>query len=229
MRRSAASSIRSAWPCVRAYDGGRIGARTRSSPVASLGGNRSSGALDDGVTGVQYSLCRTAGTLRLVARKQLRPGRGCGMRNSERGGWQRGGARVDSIPRAAPDGVGQGVHEVVPAPPGASLGAERVDRLIGRDGFAVRTRCRQGIVDVDQPDDLRQQGNLVAAQAIGIPGAVEVFVMVAHDRADRPERPEILTQRVADCRVGPDELALLWTERTRFVEDGIRNGEHANV
>src|SRR5437868_7057955 len=71
------------------------------------------------------------------------------------------------------------------APP-ATTGVHLGERLGPRPGRTVAARAHQCVIYVDDADDLRGQGNLVAAQAVGISAAVDLLVMPPDDRLDVP-------------------------------------------
>ncbi len=70
----------------------------------------------------------------------------------------------------------------------------------------VWTLRRERVEDVDDAHDLGEQRNGVSFEAVRIAAAVEQLVMVAHDRAHLPERPQLSAQMIADHGVQLDLL-----------------------
>src|SRR5689334_7174323 len=60
-------------------------------------------------------------------------------------------------------------------PPVTALFHLRACLVVGHRG-AIAAGGRKGVVDVDDPDDLGAERALVAAQAVGVPGAVILLV-----------------------------------------------------
>ena len=48
------------------------------------------------------------------------------------------------------------------------LRPKQLNRIVRRMGALIRPAVRHGIVGIDHADDLRQQGNLVASQAVRV-------------------------------------------------------------
>ena len=68
-----------------------------------------------------------------------------------------------------------------------------------------------------------------AALAVGITGAVEALVTVAHDRSDLFEPVDRRDDPLAELRMLLDELPLLGCERPRLRQDRLRNADLADV
>src|ERR1041384_2269210 len=78
-------------------------------------------------------------------------------------------------------------------PPVAALFHLRAGLVVAHRG-AIAAGGRKGVVDVDDADDLGAEWDLIAAQAVGVPGAVILLVMPADDRFDVPGKLHALQQ-----------------------------------
>jgi len=68
--------------------------------------------------------------------------------------------------------------------------AEHDARLLYRECRFVGTRGCQRVEHVDDAHDLRQQRHAVADETVGVSAAVEMLVVVAHDRSDRLQQAQ---------------------------------------
>ena len=87
------------------------------------------------------------------------------------------GARVDN--------VHEGVHERTIAPAFRGLVRQDVERLFLGTRVVIRALGGQRVVDVDDADDLREQGNGRVAEAVRVSAAIEPLVMMAARSAAR--------------------------------------------
>jgi len=115
-------------------------------------------------------------------------------------------------------------------PPAASgLGAQHLVRNGRRHRVAVRSVGRQGVEDVDNGDDAREQGNLIAGEVVGVAAAIHPLVMVSHDRPHGLERADAAARRVADDGMFFHLLVLATRERPFLEQNTIWNRNLADV
>ena len=103
------------------------------------------------------------------------------------------------------------------------------DGILLRPGRTVRARRRQRVVDVDDPDDLCEQRDVIAAQPVRVAAAVDAFVVTADDRTHPPQRLERRAQRVADVRVALHQLEFLGRERAGLEQHRVGHADLADV
>ena len=113
--------------------------------------------------------------------------------------------------------------------PRAASSLSSVKAYSGGERRSIRARARAGIVEVDRADDLREDRDFVAAQAVGIAAAVEALVVVPDDLADEPQRTQLAAQPVADHGVLLHQLELFARERRRLEQQGVRDADLADV
>ena len=99
-----------------------------------------------------------------------------------------------------------------------------------RHGLLVGTGTGDHIEGVGHRDDPPRQGDVLARQAVGIPGTVESF-MVLHDRQHLVTEPVLQRshQFGTRCRVGLDDLELVVGEPARLVEDLPRHLDLSDI
>ena len=73
---------------------------------------------------------------------------------------------------------------------------------------------------------MREQRNVLSAESIGIPGAIEPFVMVADDWPDAFQRAQRSAQAIADHRVLLHDVEFGGRQSSRFQQHGVG---HANL
>ena len=90
----------------------------------------------------------------------------------------------------------------IPSPPSECGLTEElgISRVAGK-GRLVRPLAGQSIEHVHDPDDLREQWDIITSKSIGISCPVETLVMMAHDRSHVPKRPERSAQLLANHRM----------------------------
>ncbi len=87
----------------------------------------------------------------------------------------------------------------------------------------------QRVVDVDDADNLGQQAQLLAADAIRIAASVEPLVMVSDDGTNPRSRRDLAAHQVAYCRVRAHNLELEVRERRLLQQKVGRNCMLADV
>ena len=114
-------------------------------------------------------------------------------------------------------------------------GADHVHRHLVREGFFVAALVRERVVHIRQRHDLRRDGDLAAAQPVGVATPVPALVMPAADLARGLEQGVVLRQRhaaqqlVADDAVALHLLKFLRRELAGLVENFLRHGDLADV
>ena len=78
-------------------------------------------------------------------------------------------------------------------------------------------------------DDLREQRDGVAAQPVGIAGAVQPLVMVTNDRPHLAQRSQLAAQPVADHGVLLHDRVLGGRQPARLQQDRVGNADLADV
>ena len=116
---------------------------------------------------------------------------------------------------------------------GRELGAPAVANLGGglgdRQRALIRPLGRHRVPGVGEPRDRRLERDAVAGEARGIAGAVPALVVVADDRHGAVQAPELADDPRALVRMALHELVLLVGETAGLAEDGVRDGELADV
>ena len=107
-------------------------------------------------------------------------------------------------------------------------------RHLGQRYFVLECRpvcaCgRECIVDIDDSNDLRRERNLIAAQPVGISGAIVLLMVPADDRLDVPRKFDIREKFDAPDWVHLDHFELVRGESAGFVQDFVRNLYLADV
>ena len=78
-------------------------------------------------------------------------------------------------------GVGKHFDQAVAEQAALDIRLHLPDRIVEPERAAIRPRRRQRIEHVHDGDDLREQRNLVASQAVGIPRSIQPLVVMAND------------------------------------------------
>ena len=107
--------------------------------------------------------------------------------------------------------------------------ADHAHAHVGRRGGLVDALARDRVVDVGDGGDARELLDLGAVEALGVAGAVDALVVVAHD-GDRDRREVGGAQELdAGVRVGLHDRHLVAGQAAGLVEDLGRDGELADV
>ena len=94
---------------------------------------------------------------------------------------------------------------------------------------SIGTGGRERIIHVHDPHDLRRHRDLLAAQAIGIAGAVIALVVPANDRLQVPRELDRRQQLEAPDRVHLHDLELFVRQRAGLVQDLVRHAHFPKV
>ena len=97
--------------------------------------------------------------------------------------------------------------------------AELVERLFAARAGPVRPAADDGVVGIGERDDAGTQRDGLAAQAIGVAGAVPALVVVADDRREVARQSQRVADALADLGVLAHDAELVVGERPRLVED----------
>src|SRR3954471_21463691 len=111
----------------------------------------------------------------------------------------------------------------------AGARAQAPARLAAGERSAVGAVARHRVERVGGRDDPRRQRDAVAAQAVGVAGAVPRLVRRAHEEREVLEPGDLGEQLLAGDRVAPDPRALLRVERPLPVEEVRVDRELADV
>src|SRR5205085_11976674 len=113
---------------------------------------------------------------------------------------------------------------------GASTAAELGDRFLEEKRRPVRAIGRHRVEGVAAADDPRQERDLLAGEPVRIALAVPALVAGADDPADLAEQAaDAVQETLAFERVPFDDRALLVVQRSRFVDDRLRDAHLADV
>src|SRR5262245_15643023 len=136
---------------------------------------------------------------------------------------------MPELQTAAPAELDELIDEIALTPATLGIAVELFVCAFHRARRLVRAERGQCVERIDQTDDLRDERNLCASQAIRIPGAINAFVMVPNDLTHRSERPDTSTERVTDRSVllHPDEFG--GCQRPGFEENRVRDADLADV
>ena len=111
-----------------------------------------------------------------------------------------------------------------------SVLAQNVDSFVIRVGSLIRPPRRHGIVDIHEPDDLREQRDLISFQAIRYPRAVNSLVMEVHGiQRDGRVAQNVAEDSPPDDRVIHDVLILVVGQCARFVQDFLPHADLADI
>ena len=102
---------------------------------------------------------------------------------------------------------------------GARVDAKLVERRLVVARRLVRPVVDHGVVRVGDGYDARPERDLLAPQPVRIAAAVEVLVVVEHDRHRLAQRGGLLQDHLTDARVLPDRLPVEVRESRRLVQD----------
>src|SRR5438876_7867191 len=92
--------------------------------------------------------------------------------------------------------------------------AQVIQHFRGRGGLSIRPGCGQRIVAVGDGDDAGQDGNGVAAETVGVAGAVDALVVAADGGEDGAVAYDGAEHALADERVLADDAVFLWRQPT---------------
>ena len=112
---------------------------------------------------------------------------------------------------------------------------DHIDGLIVGQGRLVYTGRGQGVESIRQTHYLRADGDLILLQADGIAVAVPALVVIAGNVVGVAQifriahAAEIFHQTAAHGGVGLDDLVFLLRQPVRLVQNGVRNGDLADV
>ena len=102
-------------------------------------------------------------------------------------------------------------------------------RFVRAARLLVGALGRDRVVGIGNRDNPRAIGNLFAAQAIGIPGAVVKLVVMAHHQPNQVHRFERLQNLRAQQRVGLHRFPFFGIERAGLVQDNFRDSHFTDV
>ena len=96
--------------------------------------------------------------------------------------------------------------------------------------WLVRSPAGYGVVDIDDTDDLRQQRDFGALQAVGIARPIKTLMVVSNDRADSLQRAQVPTQVIAQVAVPrPRRTLPVRGKAAGILHDHGWNCQHANI
>src|SRR4030095_1458521 len=113
--------------------------------------------------------------------------------------------------------------------PGCRLLAQVTRGIFTRPRRTIWAMRRQSVVDVGDPDNLREQGHLVAVKSQRIAAAVQTFVVKPDDGPHGAQRLQRRAQRVPDVRMPLHQLELFGGQRPSLEEDRIRDADLADI
>src|SRR5919197_1003135 len=138
--------------------------------------------------------------------------------------------------------LGLSLQEVRPGPPdlfqcgddpraklGSGVGADLREGRKGRPGGPVGAGAGEGVECVGDENDSCGERDLVAAEAVGIPGTVDPFVAGASTLADERMQVELGEDVVRDHRVRLDHVPLGVVEGAFLAQDLLRYADLADV
>ncbi len=112
---------------------------------------------------------------------------------------------------------------------GSGLVVEFVEGVVGGSGGAVDAGGEHGVEGVGDVDDAGAEGDVFAGELVGVAVSVPAFVVVADGGDGVLEEAEAADDAGAFFGVGLDGVAFVGGEGAGFEEDGVGDGEFADV